>query len=127
MLFIVETAKDFETAAKDLEEAVKRRKYGVLHVHDLKKTLESKGIDFPSRVKIFEVCNPQRAERVLTDNLTVNLALPCRISVFEDGGKVKIGMIRPSFLLSVFPDQPGLKTEAEAVEKDTVAIIEDAK
>jgi len=25
MFFIVETAKDFETAAKDLEEAVKRR------------------------------------------------------------------------------------------------------
>ncbi len=127
MLFIVETAKDFETAARDLEEAVKRRKYGVLHVHDLQTTLKSKGIDFPSQVKIFEVCNPQRAEKVLTANLTVSLALPCRISVFEEAGKVKIGMIRPSFLLSVFPDQPGLKSEAEAVEKDTIGIIEDVK
>jgi len=127
MLFIVETAKDFETAAKDLEEAVKRRHYGVLHIHDLQKTLQGKGIDFPSRVKIFEVCNPQRAEKVLRADLTVNLALPCRISVFEEGGKVKIGMIRPSFLLSVFPDQPGLKAEANAVEKDTIGIIEEAK
>lgn len=127
MLFIVETAKSFETASKDLEEAVKRRKYGVLHIHDLQATMKSKGIDFPSRVKIFEVCNPQRAEKVLTANITVNLALPCRISVFEEDGKVKIGMIRPSFLLSVFPDQPGLKSEAEAVEKDTIGIIEDAK
>jgi hypothetical protein len=36
-------------------------------------------------------------------------------------------MIRPSFLLSVFPDQPELKTEANAVEKDTIDIIEEAK
>lgn len=127
MLYIVETAKDFETAARDLEEAVKRRKYGVLHVHDLQKTLNSKGIDFPSRVKIFEVCNPQKAEKVLTANLTVNLALPCRISVFEDSGKVKIGMIKPTFLLSVFPDWEKMKGEAEEVEQDTIRIIEDAR
>jgi len=82
---------------------VKRHKYGVLHVHDLQKTLKEKGIDFPHRVRIFEVCNPERANRVLTLDMAVNLALPCRISVFEEGGKVKIGMIKPSFILSVFP------------------------
>lgn len=64
MLYITETSKDFETAAKDLEEAVKRHKYGVLHIHDLQKTLKEKGIDFPQQVRIFEVCNPQRAVRV---------------------------------------------------------------
>jgi uncharacterized protein (DUF302 family) len=110
-----------------LEAAVKRGHYGALHVHDLQKNLKGKGIDFPNRVKIFEVCNPQRAEKVLTAQLAVNLALPCRISVFENRGKVKIGMIRPSFLLSVFPDQPGLKAEADMVEKDILGIIEEAK
>jgi uncharacterized protein (DUF302 family) len=43
MLYITETTKDFETAVRDLEEAVKRRKYGVLLVHDLQKTLKEKG------------------------------------------------------------------------------------
>ena len=83
MLYIIETTKDFETAVRDLEEAVKRHKYGVLHIHDLQKTLKEKGIDFPHRVRILEVCNPQRASRVLTFHMPVNLALPCRTGTYE--------------------------------------------
>jgi uncharacterized protein (DUF302 family) len=127
MLYITETRKDFDTAVKDLEDAVKRNKYGVLHTHDVQTTLKAKGIDFPNRVRILEVCNPQRASRVLTAHIPVNLALPCRISVFEQEGKIKIGMIKPTFLLSVFPHQEQLKAEAEAVEQDTVRIIEEAR
>lgn len=127
MLYIIETTKDFETAARDLEETVKCHKYGVLHIHDLQKTLKEKGIDFPRRVRIFEVCNPQRASRVLTAHMAVNLALPCRISVFEDDGKVKIGMIKPTVLLAAFPGWENIKQEAEGVEQDTIRIIEDAR
>lgn len=106
---------------------MKHHKYGVLHVHDLQKTLKEKGIDFPHRVRILEVSNTERASRVLTIDMAVNLALPCRISVFEEGGKVKIGMIKPSFLLSVFPGWEKMKHEAEDVEQDTIRIIEDAR
>jgi uncharacterized protein (DUF302 family) len=106
---------------------VKDHKYGVLHVHDLQKTLKEKGIDFPHRLRILEVCNPVRASRVLTIHMAVNLALPCRISVFEEGGKVKIGMIKQSFLLSVFPGWEKMKGEADEVEQDTIRIIEDAR
>ncbi len=55
MLYIVETSKDVDTAARDLGEAVKRNKFGVLHVHDLQKTLKGKGVDFPNACKILEV------------------------------------------------------------------------
>ncbi len=47
-----------ETATWDLEAAVKRNKFGVLHVHDLQKTLKEKGVDFPNACTILEVCNP---------------------------------------------------------------------
>ena len=106
---------------------MKHHKYGVLHVHDLQKTLKEKGIDFPHRLRILEVCNPVRASRVLTIHMAVNLALPCPTSVFEEGGKVKIGMIKPSFLLSVFPGWEKMKREADEVEQDTIRIIEDAR
>jgi uncharacterized protein (DUF302 family) len=101
MLYVVETKKPFDVAVKDLEEAVKRNRFGVLHVHDLKGTLREKGIDFANGCKILEVCNPQRATEVLKHDMTVNLALPCRISVYEEGGKVKIGMVRPTALLLI--------------------------
>ena len=52
MLYVTETSKDFETAAKKMwRRPLKRDKYG-LHTHDLQKTLKEKGLDFPSRVRI---------------------------------------------------------------------------
>jgi hypothetical protein len=67
MLYVTDTPKDVATATRDLEEAVKRNKFGVLHVHDLQKTLKEKGVDFPNACRILEVCNPQRAVQVLTE------------------------------------------------------------
>jgi uncharacterized protein (DUF302 family) len=127
MLYVVETKKDVETAARDLEEAVKRNKFGVLHVHDLQKTLKEKGVDFPNACRILEVCNPQRAVQVLTKNMGMNTALPCRISVYQEGGKTKIGMILPTALLALFPGSADLKPVAEEVERETKRMIDEAK
>lgn len=127
MLYVVETAKDFEATVKDLEEAVKRHHFGILHVHDLRKTLHEKGIEFPNRCRILEVCNPHKATEVLTQDMTVSLALPCRISVYEEGGKVKIGMIRPIALLELFPGKESLRGVAEEVERETIRMIDEAR
>ena len=127
MLYVVETSKNVEAAARDLEEAVKRNKFGVLHVHDLQKALKEKGVRFPNACKILEVCNPQRANQVLTANMAVNMALPCRISVYQEEGKTKIGMIRPTALLALFPEATKLKAMAEEVERETIRMIDEAK
>ena len=126
-VYVVETAKDLDTATKDLEDAVKRNKFGVLHVHDLQKTLKEKGVDFPNACRILEVCNPQRAVQVLTGNMTMNLALPCRISVYQEKGKTKIGMVRPTALLALFPEASDLKSVADEVERETMRMIDEAK
>ena len=126
-MYVVETKKPFDVAVRDLEDAVKRNRFGVLHIHDLKGTLKEKGIDFPNACKILEVCNPQRATEVLKHDMTVNLALPCRISVYEEGGKVKIGMVRPTALLSLFPNADKLRPVAEEVERETIKMIDEAK
>jgi uncharacterized protein (DUF302 family) len=79
MYYIVETEKLFAQAATDLEAAVKRHGFGVLHVHDLGATLRSKGIPFGQECKVFEVCNPGQAAKVLATDMRLNMALPCRI------------------------------------------------
>ena len=61
MYYIVETNKSFSQAAIDLDAAVKKHGFGVLHVHDLGATLRSKGIAFAEECKVFEVCNPAQA------------------------------------------------------------------
>ena len=127
MLHIVETAKDVETAVRDLEEAVKRNKFGVISVLDLQEKMKEKGVEFAHACKILEVCNPQQASRVLTRNMAVSTALPCRISVYEEGGRTKIATILPSAMLAVFPGAKDLKPIAEEVEQQILKMIDEAK
>ena len=125
--YIAETSKSPAQAVADLQASVKQHGYGVLHIYDLKETLVSKGFDLPNACHILEVCNPKQAAAVLAADMGMNLALPCRISVYQDGGKTLIGMVRPTVLLSSLSKSEELKAIAEQVEKDTIAIIEAAK
>ena len=127
MFFIVETDKSFDQASADLESAVKRHDFGVLHVHDLGNTLRSKGIAFEEQCKVFEVCNPGQAAKVLAADMRLNMALPCRISVFTEKGKTKMGLITPVKMLSALSQDPVLIQVAKEVEEKTIQMVEEAK
>lgn len=127
MYHIVESTKSFDQAAADLDEAVKRNGFGVLHVHDLGTTLRSKGIAFDEECRVFEVCNPAQAARVLATDMRLNMALPCRISVYTEKGVTKIGMIRPVQMLSSLSVDPALAEVAGEVESKTLTMIEEAR
>ncbi|HEY3517070.1 MAG TPA: DUF302 domain-containing protein [Gammaproteobacteria bacterium] len=126
MYYIVPTAKTVDVAARDLEAAVRKHEFGVLHVLDLKETLTKKGYPLPSQCRIFEVCNPHQATRVLQRDMRLNMVLPCRISIFEDKGATTIGTILPTELLRALSQDPGLTEIAEAVEATLKAIIDEA-
>jgi len=125
--YIVETTKSFEQASADLDVAVKRHGFGVLHVHDLGATLRSKGIAFDEQCRVFEVCNPVQAARVLSTDMRLNMALPCRISVFTENGKTRIGLIKPVKMLSALSQDAGLVQIAKDVEDKTIAMVDEAK
>ena len=127
MYYIVETQKSFEQASTDLAAAVTGLGFGVLHIHDLGATLRSKGIDFAEDCKVFEVCNPAQAAKVLSTDMRLNMALPCRISVFTEHGKTKIGLIRPVEMLSALSRDPALAVVAKEVEDKTIAMVDAAK
>jgi uncharacterized protein (DUF302 family) len=127
MYYIVESGKTFDQASADLESAVKRHGFGVLHIHDLGATLRSKGVDFKDNCRVFEVCNPGQAARVLASDMRLNMALPCRISVFTDQHKTKIGLIKPVQMLSALSKDPTLLQVAREVEDETIRMVDEAK
>lgn len=127
MYYIVETNKSFEQAAADLDAAVKRNGFGVLHVHDIGNTLRGKGVAFEPQVRVFEVCNPLQAAKVMAADLKLNMALPCRISVYTEGGKTFIGMIRPTAVLSSLSQDATLAVVAKEVEAKIVQMMDEAK
>jgi len=127
MYYIVESNKSFDQAAVDLEAAVKRNEFGVLHIHDLGNTLRGKGIAFAEHCKVFEVCNPGQAGKVLSTDMRLNMALPCRISVYTEHGKTKIGMIRPVPMLAALSQDASLAKVAQEVEAKTKKMMDEAK
>jgi uncharacterized protein (DUF302 family) len=127
MYYIVDSAKSFDQAAADLDAAVKAHGFGVLHVHDLGNTLRSKGQSFTEQCKVFEVCNPSQASKVLATDMRLNMALPCRISVFSERGKTRIGMLRPVQMLAPLSQDSALRQVAQEVEQATIRMIDTAK
>lgn len=127
MYYIVDTNKSFIQAATDLETAVVKHGFGVLHVHDLGTTLRSKGIAFAEECKVFEVCNPAQAAKVLASDMRLNMALPCRISVYTEQNKTKIGLIKPLQMLNALSQDPALLEVAAEVEAQTIVMIDAAK
>jgi uncharacterized protein (DUF302 family) len=125
--YIVETEKSFDQASADLEVTVKRHGFGVLHIHDLGATLRSKGIAFDEQCRVFEVCNPAQAAKVMSTDMRLNMALPCRISVFTESGKTMIGLIKPAQMLSALSQDAGLAKIAQDVEDKTIKMVDDAK
>ena len=126
MIHIQTTTKSVDTLVEDLTTAVEKHKFGVLHVHDLQATMKKKGVDFPHACRVLEVCNPHHAASILTTDLRVSLALPCRISVYEEDGQTKVGTLLPTQLMDVFGDDAGMLAVAREVEDDILAMIEDA-
>jgi uncharacterized protein (DUF302 family) len=74
---------------------------------------------------IFEVCQPQQAKKVLDANMSISTALPCRISVYEEGGQTTLATLKPTVLLAMF-NMPQLNDAAQEVEDALLKIMTEA-
>jgi uncharacterized protein (DUF302 family) len=125
MLYRVHTQKSLEEVGRALEAAVQRHKFGVPGVHDLQAKMREKGVEFDRACRVFEVCNPQQAKKILEANAEISTALPCRISVYSEGDGVTLATLRPTALIGMF-GTPSLHDVAEEVEEALIAMMQEA-
>lgn len=125
MLVKLSTEKTVHDAAAALERAVQANHFGVMQIHNLKETMEKKGVEFAHECLIFEVCQPQQAKKVLDANMSVSTALPCRVSIYGEGGKTILAALKPTTLLGMF-NAPQLDRVAKEVEDTMVKIMQEA-
>lgn len=121
--YTVLTDKNIEEAIQSLEESLKEEKFGVLWKFDIKEKLQEKGLEFNKEFKVLEVCNPNEAQRVLNENEMAGYFLPCKIVVYEDHGKTKIGMPKPTALISLLNDEK-MKLFAQDIENRLISCID---
>jgi uncharacterized protein (DUF302 family) len=125
MLIKLSTDKNVSEAAAALQTAVQANHFGVMQVHNLKETMVKKGVEFARECLIFEVCQPQQAKKVLDQDMSISTALPCRISIYEEGGKTVLATLKPTTLLAMF-NAPQLGSVAQEVEDTIVKIMTEA-
>ncbi|UOQ48218.1 DUF302 domain-containing protein [Gracilibacillus caseinilyticus] len=121
--YTVETNNNIQITISSLKETLKEEKFGVLWEFDIKGKLQEKGLDFNKEYMVLEVCNPHEAQRILSENQMVGYFLPCKIVVYDDQGKTKIGMPRPTALVSMV-DDPKIKELAEDIERRLIGCID---
>ncbi|CAM3358231.1 DUF302 domain-containing protein [Hydrogenibacillus schlegelii] len=124
--YTVETTKSVEEAIAALGEALKEHRFGILWQLDLTETLRSKGLAMDRPYRVLEVCNPHEAKAAVDTAVEAGYFLPCKIVVYEDGGKTKIGLPKPPVLMDLV-ERPELRPIAERVEQALIQAIEAAK
>ena len=124
LLIIKSTDQPLETVCQRLPEIAQKHKFGVLGTHDLKQKMESKGVSFSRECRIFEVCNPQQAQAVLTKSIEISTALPCRIAVYVENGRTTLATIKPTALLTMF-NTPAAAETARSVEATMTQIMDE--
>jgi uncharacterized protein (DUF302 family) len=125
MLFQLPTNKTLNDIDRDLQASAARQKFGVIVVHDLQQIMKNKGVDLAMECRIYEVCNPHQAKKVLESDGAISTALPCRISVYGSPGAYKLATMRPTEMMKVF-NRPDVAPVAEEVEKVLVQMMQDA-
>ena len=117
MLFEIDSKKTLEEIDRGLRDAAARHKFGVITVHNLRETMQKKGVEYAGECMIYEICNPHQAKKALEANGAVSSALPCRISVYQSGAGYRISTILPTAMMRML-GTPALDAVAREVEGD---------
>ncbi|WLD93628.1 DUF302 domain-containing protein [Alkalihalobacillus sp. AL-G] len=121
--YTVLTEQSVDEACQNLEEKLKEEKFGVLWDFNIKDKLNEKGLEFERSFRILEVCNPAEAQRVLNQNVMIGYFLPCKMVVYEDEGVTKIGMPKPTALVTMVEDEE-ITAMAQEIEHRLMACMD---
>ncbi len=106
---VIETDRGFDDAVVSVLKSVEKKGWALFQIYDIRERLAAKGFG-TGRLKIIEICSAKYASQFLSKNVLVSLCLPCKISVFEENGKVKIAGMLPRIRQSILPRCPSCFT-----------------
>ena len=117
--------KSVQEVIDSLKEVAPRYKYGIQHIHNVQETLKSKGIDLGNECQIVDICNPMIAQKFLSEDMSLSIIMPCKISVYTQDGDTMIAM---NSLVQLVDDiNPDLIELAQEVQEQLLEIIDEIK
>ncbi len=96
-----ESPYDLETTVENIKRSAVGKNFRIIRVQELDNGLAEEGKENKSQMIIY-FCNFQNLNEALAIDTRVGLFLPCRITVTETAGKVKVMSINPKRLSYLF-------------------------
>ena len=111
-----EVALGFDEAVTRIEAALNTEGFGVLCQIDIQAKLKEKlGVEFGKYV-ILGACNPPIAYEALQQEINLGLLLPCNAVVYEQDGRIHVGVVDAAKMLSVVGN-PAMEAMARKVNE----------
>ncbi len=109
----------FAATLEAVERAARARGFAVVELHDIRQTLATKGFEIRP-LSIFELT------LVSGDAVSaMDLLLPVRVNVYEEGELVWVAALRPTLFCQVYPEHE-LDELAARLEDDVAAVVDAA-
>ena len=125
MQYVEVSSKSVQEVVDSIKEISSKYKFGVQHIHNVKETLKSKGIDLGNECQIVDICNPIYAQKLLGEDMSLSIIMPCKISVYTQDGETMIAM---NSLVQLVDDiNPDLIEIAQEVQEQLLEIIDEVK
>lgn len=100
MMIESQSKYSFEKTVSELESSVNDHDWKIPTVHDLQKTMAKFDMEV-NPVKVFELCKPDHASKILKANeeRIVSSMMPCRVAVYtKDDGKTYISRMNSALM-----------------------------
>ena len=125
MQYMEVSNKSVQEVVDCLKEVCAKYKFGVQHIHNVNETLKSKGIDLGNECQIVDICNPIIAEKFLSEDMSLSIIMPCKISVYTQDGDTMIAM---NSLVQLVDDiNPDMIEIAQKVQEQLLQIMDEVK
>jgi cytochrome c oxidase cbb3-type subunit 3 len=123
-VFTVESPYDFKTTVANLRKAISSNNFILIREQELDTGLVPEGKE-NKKQHIVYFCNFDLLNKALATDPRVGLFLPCRITVVEVGGKVKLMSVNPKRLSEMFNNSE-LNDLCDQMTQQYQAIMEEA-
>ncbi|HZT74252.1 MAG TPA: DUF302 domain-containing protein [Terriglobales bacterium] len=124
ILYTIE-GKSLEAVEADLRDAAARHRMAIFAQIDLQAAVREQGVAFGHPCRLFELSSPGLAAEVLARDPALTAILPCRISLHEWQGQLRLTTVKPTSLLAHFPGID-LESVLRQFERELTAVLDEA-
>lgn len=125
MVYIEKSEKSVQEVVDKLQEIISEHKFGIQHIHNVKEKLKEKGQELGEECQIVDICNPMIAKEFLSVDMSLSVIMPCKISIYTDGGETNIAI---NSLVQLVDDiNPDLIEIAQDTQVKLLKLIDEIK